>query len=606
MTDRQRRNALKSLGGLLLAPLLPGCAAAPQRPQQIAAGDYDALARFMRDSIAHEMAAHDVVGLSIAIVDDQRIVWSHGAGWANHERGLPAAADTVYRMGSISKLFTVTAALQLAQQGRFALDAPIQQALPEFAIRSRFGEARITPRQLMTHHGGLPRDVLKGMWGRQTEDFRAMIGRLREHDLAYPPGQLMVYSNVGMTVLGGAVENVAHAPFAEHLQRTLLQPLGMADASFSTAEMPAAKQACAYEKKRPVDEPALRDIPAGGLSASVIDLGKFLMMVFAGGRAGERSILQPDMLEEMLRPQNPGNELDGSLQTGLGWMLGNSTGILGMDAGPLAHHSGATIHHRSLLYALPRHKLGVIVAANSGSADKITGKIARQALELALEAKTGLRRRDGETLPPVETPLSAAALADYPGAYTTQAGLARIVRDGERLKVQALGKTFNLVAGTDGYLYLRYSLLGLIPVPLGELGQVGIRRQHLGGRDVLVARVNGSKVLLGERMVGTPPRPEFVGIYEPLFEAGEYRLLERIEVFEEDGQLLVRVQTAMADEDLPPTVLRIVSEREALLLGPLADAGEVVRLQEAGGETRVVFSGITFQRVKPREHDTAA
>lgn len=111
--------------------------------------------------IAQEMRRYKIAGLSIALVDDQQTVWVHGAGWADQVATRPAGPDTLYRMGSVSKLFADTAAMQLVAQGRLDLDAGIEQALPSLHIRTDWGDAPITPRQLMTHHSGLPRDILR-------------------------------------------------------------------------------------------------------------------------------------------------------------------------------------------------------------------------------------------------------------------------------------------------------------------------------------------------------------------------------------------------------------------------------------------------------------
>ena len=109
------------------------------------------------------MKKNSVTGLSIALVDDQRIVWAEGFGYADQEKKIPATADTLYRVGSISKLFTDTAAMQLVEQGKLDIDQPLKKYIPNFSIKSRYPDtAEITPRQLMTHHSGLPRDRLKG------------------------------------------------------------------------------------------------------------------------------------------------------------------------------------------------------------------------------------------------------------------------------------------------------------------------------------------------------------------------------------------------------------------------------------------------------------
>ena len=103
---------------LLLAIFLAGCAGAPTRPESVGRGDYAKVAEYVSALVRHEMKKRNVTGLSIALVDDQRVVWAEGFGYADMAGNVPASPDTVYRAGSISKLFTATAAMQLAERGR--------------------------------------------------------------------------------------------------------------------------------------------------------------------------------------------------------------------------------------------------------------------------------------------------------------------------------------------------------------------------------------------------------------------------------------------------------------------------------------------------------
>jgi CubicO group peptidase (beta-lactamase class C family) len=101
--------------------------------------------------IGKEMKKSAINGLSIALVDDQNFLWSQGFGYANAERRIPATDQTIYGIGSITKLFTAIAVMQLAEQGRIEIDAPLRHYMPDFSIRSRFAVAPpITVRNLLT------------------------------------------------------------------------------------------------------------------------------------------------------------------------------------------------------------------------------------------------------------------------------------------------------------------------------------------------------------------------------------------------------------------------------------------------------------------------
>ena len=133
--------------------------------------------------------------------------------------------------------------------------------------------------------------------------------------------------------------------------------------------------------------------PDGPIYTSVVDLGRFIEMIFADGMAGHRPILKPETVTEALRPQNRNVALDLDFQIGLGWFL-NESDI--KNAGPVASHGGTLSLFHSQLIILPEHKLGVVVLANSSSAIQVVNRIAEEALKLALEEKTGTKQPEPE------------------------------------------------------------------------------------------------------------------------------------------------------------------------------------------------------------------
>jgi CubicO group peptidase (beta-lactamase class C family) len=583
--------------------LLAACTTVPQPPVDVPRGDYEAVRRHVEALIASDMREHQVTGLSVALVDDQRVVWAFGSGWADQAAQRPADADTVYRMGSISKLFTAAAALQLAEAGQLNLDAPIQQALPGFRIASRYDAAPITPRQLMTHHAGLPRDVSYRMWGAATQPLQQRVAAVANESAQSPPGMQFAYSNVGFTVLGAAVEAVAGQPFETLMQQRLFTPLGMRSASFSAAVPAQRGMALAYRDGQAIEEPALTDVPAGGLNASVLDLAQFMKMMFAEGRPPGASspVLQPAMVREMLRPQNTGVPLDLGFGIGLGWMLSTLGGEPIEGAGLVAHHGGATVNFRSQMILLPEHKLGVVVVANSASATPAVNRVAQRALALALQAKTGIRQADPATDASADTPWPRERLQALAGDYTTSAGFIHLAQDADGLFTSIAGRRMELVPCTNGELRLRYRVLGLWPVPLGELGRVRLSLRAVAGRQLLVARIGTQSLRVGERLPPAEPlAPELqalAGTYVPELAPGELGTVDRVVVSQDAGRLLVQLQ--LRGEPLAPVrqVLQPLNGQEALLLDTLADMGEVVRVERAGPDPLIRAAGYRWRRV---------
>ena len=129
--------------------LLGGCVSAPQHKGPIERGNYQYLGAYLDWMIGSEMKKANVSGLSIAIIDDQKIVWAKGYGFAD-TAGVPATPDTLYRVGSISKLLTATEVMQEVDHGNIALDGTLASQLPDFSIHSRFTDAKpITVRALL-------------------------------------------------------------------------------------------------------------------------------------------------------------------------------------------------------------------------------------------------------------------------------------------------------------------------------------------------------------------------------------------------------------------------------------------------------------------------
>lgn len=615
MTTSRRSCGRRILAACLgLAALgLAACSTAPRPPTTLAREDYAAVRQHVEALIRHEMRVQDVTGLSIALVDDQRIVWAFGAGWADQAAQRPADAHTLYRMGSVSKLFTDLAALQLVEQGRLRLDAPLPEVLPGFRLRSAFDGGAPTLRQLMTHHAGLPRDHAAGMWfdaAQSAPTLAARVAALDGSEAAYPPGQLFSYSNIGLTLLGAVVERAAGQPFEALLREQVLTPLGMTRASFSAAPSADAAMSKAYRKGHPIAEPALADVPAGGLNASVTDLARLIQAVFAGGRPVLRS---PATLQEMLRPQNAAVALDQGFQIGLGWLLSTLGGEPLEGAGPVAHHAGATVAFRSQLVLLPAHKLGVIVAANSSTAGPVVNRVAQRTLALALQAKAGIVQADpaAESLPqPVAW--TTPARRRFEGDYTTLAGLVRVRSAGEAedagLRAEVGGHSLDLLPLPDGSLRLRLRLLGLLPLSLGELDRLTLRLVTVDGRDLLVARIGAQSMRVGQRLAA--PRPlspaltALAGSWEPELQPGEYAFVERMTVAQEQGRLVarwrLRAELDGAGTQATSVVVEPVDMQHGRVLQTLADAGEVVRLERgADGTPRLRAAGYRWRRVGP-------
>ena len=586
---------------LLMLALLAGCASPPVRPQALIPGEYGYLKEQMAWLIRKEMSKNNVQGLSIALVDGQQVVWSEGFGFADTAARIPASGDTVYRVGSVSKLFTSTAAMQLVEQGRLELDKPLAIYVPDFSLRSRFSNAEpITLRSIMTHHSGIPSDHLHGMWTRQPQPISSLPALIRDDYAAFPPNTVLSYSNLGMSLLGLAVQNVSGQEFASYMQQTLLSPLGMQHSAFSPGIGSAAPAARAYSGSDEKSEPSLRDMPAGGLNASVNDMSRFIRMILAEGELDGQRIIKPETLREMLRPQNSTVALDQGFRIGLSWMLDGLGGINIKNVGTVAHHGGATLYHRAQLVVLPQVKLGVIVLSNSNGAQGLVNTIATEALKLAVEIKTGQKQPEKKPIVTGEF-LTADELKAYEGNYATLAGLGRLTAGSGYLKAELMDRSFRLVPRQDKKLQLQYRLLGLFPIDLRELGSFGVSRVNVSGRELLKASDGEQEVVVGEKVAPVPLSAVWqqrVGSYRIINAGDDAVLVSNIELRLENGLLLVEYTLPEFGDSRISSVIRPVSDHEAVFTGLWRGMGETLRVVHEQGVEQVLYSGYRLERVK--------
>ena len=209
---------------LMSIPLLVG-AEVKLREQPEVADALEVLDLWIEQQVTHR----NLPGLSIAIVFDQEIVWAKGYGYSDVEQKIPATPSTVYRIGSVTKLFTSTAILQLRDQGKLRLDDPVSLYLPWFRIRNPFPDApEITFRHLLTHTSGLPREAAFPYWTDHVFPTReALAAAVPGQDAVDAPETTYHYSNLGMSLLGEVVTEVSGQPWADYVQEKILQPLGM-------------------------------------------------------------------------------------------------------------------------------------------------------------------------------------------------------------------------------------------------------------------------------------------------------------------------------------------------------------------------------------------
>lgn len=580
------RRSLRFSGILVLAGCAAACATLLQAPQPSADAvlreDYRALREQVYPLIRRLQAEQDIKGISIAVVDGQTVVWSEGFGYADVAAQRPATPQTLYRIASISKLFTSTAVMQLAERGRIALDQPLAAYLPQFSIRSRFeSTAPVTVRSMISHHSGLPSDITQGMWS--DASFTTVVQRLPQEYLAYPPGSVLNYSNLGYSLLGNMIERVSGQDFEGYMQASVLGPLGMAHSGYTLKPVDRPLLAKAYRDGCESELLPMRDLPAMGMYSNVRDLASFMEVMLAGGGP----VLRSDTVASVLQEQNSDVAMDMNIRVGLGWFLDRKT-LPG--AGLMAYHGGATPLFNAHLAMLPQHKLGVVVLSNTAGSRLAVGEIAEEVLRRAFEAKT-----DQPAGRPAPTTVAKSevepASAEFGARYATELGLL-VLTPQKKVCACLAGKTYDLTTYPDGWF-------GVKDGRTGSGDDSGLRELRLAtgkikGKEVMLARSEDAQVrLLGEKVPAAPMSDAWrrrVGHFDVLNPDKGFPV-EGFELRNEQGVLCLSYRMPVLSEALIHVPIYALSDTEAIVLGPGRTQGETIRVSVQDGEERLHYSG---------------
>lgn len=561
----------------------------PRRPVSLKPEDWEYFKAHLRWYIRSGMRRTGVPAMSIALVDDQQLLWTEGFGFADRESRIPATPETVYQIGSITKVVSALAIMQLVDQGHIDLDRPIVDYLPEFSMRTRWPQAApITPRALLCHHAGLPTYLLKGFFSGSS--LTSLLHELQDEHLAFEPHSVFNYSNLGFNLLGLVLERLSGQPYAIAMQTQLLAPLGMRHTGFTPEGATSQRLARGYVHDRPANPTPIRDVPAGGLYSNVSDLARFMRCVLAGGALDSKHVLNESTLRATMEPQYSDRPLDFGQHFGLGWML---SGLPIEGGGKQAWHNGGTKAFVSQLALLPESRLGVVVLANADDAGDLVYTASEEALRLALEIRHGTKPPK-KTLEP-EIVLPRDTLAERVGDYSLMGSLARISLGKKRLKFHVLKHVLDLVPLSLNRFRVEYNLLGLksvpIPFPPIEFTRVGKRKFALLRDRVVIPAEKISPYFIPETW------RRCVGNYTITNPDTEYLVdLDHCRMIIENEQLLMDIRISGIENRHVKVVVVPFSDDEATVFGLGRNVGDVARIVMDGDQLRIRYSGYLFER----------
>jgi CubicO group peptidase (beta-lactamase class C family) len=266
------------------------------------------LEAFFDGIVAAQMRSSSIASATLSVVKDGELFFAKGYGYADREARRPVDPErTLFRPGSISKLFTWTAVMQLVEQGKIDLEADVNQYVSDFQIPDTFPEP-ITMKQLMTHTPGFEDGALGYLLIKNVSDLVPLSASLAAHipRRVRPPATYSSYSNYGAALAGLIVANVSGMSFEEYVEKNIFDPLGMSRSTFREPlpQTLAPDMATSYRRENGAFEPGHFELisnfgPAGALSSTSTDIARFMIAHLQLGRYGENRILAEETARRM-------------------------------------------------------------------------------------------------------------------------------------------------------------------------------------------------------------------------------------------------------------------------------------------------------------------
>lgn len=432
---------------------------------------------WIEDVLPGLLAQHSVPGASVAVLSGDEI-FSASSGVLNTLTGVAATTDSVFQIGSITKVWTTTLVMQLVDEGLVELDAPIRRYLPEFTLADDAAAAAITVRQLLSHTSGFEGDVFTPS-GEGEDAVERFVAGLDSVPQLFSPGDMFSYNNAAFCVLGRLVEVLRGAHYEACLRTHLIDPLQLTRTAAGAAEAIRFRAALGHLTKEAggAPEPSAQwglirgHSPAGSvLNMSAEDLMAFARLHLNGGVGPDGTQLISSasvaaMQQEQVQLPVLGDGLDG---WGLGWRLFDWNG------GRTIGHNGGTLGQSAFFRVFPEHNIAIALLTNGGRTQELYSDLVLPAVE----------RLTGITPPaaPVADPEAQRFDASrYVGTYRSQAADIHVTQD------------------DDGRVWIEHELQGIF----AELGPKP--------EPVELVRWRGDTVLALTVDQVTMPQYEFVG-----------------------------------------------------------------------------------------------
>lgn len=387
--------------------------------------DLEKVRGWLEQRLPQLLAEHEVPGAAVA-VDLGGDVIDVAAGVLSTQTGVDATPDSLFQIGSVTKLWTATLVMQLVDEGLVDLDAPLRRYLEQFQLADDGAAAKITVRQLLCHTAGFEGDIFTDT-GPGDDCVEKYVATLKDVRQLFPPGERFSYNNAGFCVLGRVVEVLRGRPFDACLRDHLFAPLGLTHAATDAYQAILHRAAVGHIRPEPDAAPvpapiwalARSNAPAGSMLAMrPRDLLAFARMHLAGGNAADgTAVVSPGSVKAMQQSQVdlPDLGVMGD-EWGLGWE------IFRMGGTTVIGHDGSTIGQSAFLRIVPERDLAIALLTNGGD----TIAVYRAVFEHLLDELASVQ------LPPLPEPPRQPERIDaerYVGTYSCDVADMTVTQD---------------------------------------------------------------------------------------------------------------------------------------------------------------------------------
>lgn len=538
-----------------------------------------------------KMAAQNIVGLSVAVIVDDSVIFKQGFGYSDKENQVPMTTSSVVNIGSITKTFTALAVMQLQQKGLVNINDPLRNYLPSFRPKTNGIDINpVTVKSVVTHSSGIQPDIWKNS-DLSSAKYTDVLNYVNETYLAYPPGMTGLYSNAGYNILGRLIKEVSRLDYPDYVHQFIFNPLGMTQSGFAMDSL--KNRTKIYLGGSRVEEYELRDIASGGIYMNIEDFAKYAKGLIDAYHNKSSSLIDPATFKTMCRLQNANVPIETN-KKGLGWFMFRN------DSAFALYHAGSAGFAQAKILLLPKEKAAVMVLTNSAEGNSVAEDYCFNFLP-----KFGLGIPDLFP-PPVTGKIHAAKDSIRVPINLLQKHVAHYGQPYSYISVRIDHKRLVL---TDGNQQFALKPLGenefLAYEIISNDSSIETNKRYIfkniGSYHFLFLRTGDREYQLGSKLpvVKSSEWKKWFGIYSHFgyqMKIGDTKFKEA-EIYQDDHKVLILKLTTFGSIRTIP--LYVISGNQVLTSGINGGFGGYnIHLSETGGEQVLDFAGITFKKKK--------